>query len=363
MKNQYILLYIGLGFLFLSCSKSSDTTDDSVNPTTVATLYFPPIGSDTWETASLQTIGWNSNTEEPLYNFLEENDTKAFIILKDGKIVIERYFDDFTKDSPWYWASAGKTLTAFITGIASENGFLELDAKSSDYLGQGWTNAPQEKEELITVWHQLTMTSGLDETTWDCTMPDCLTYLADAGTRWSYHNAPYTLIQDVVANATQTSFENYFTNTLKNKIGMDGRWIPNADNNTYWSTARSMARFGLLNLNNGTWKNTVILGDTDFLTQMKNTSQDLNKSYGYLWWLNGKESAMVPSLQIVFNEELIPNAPDDLYAGLGKNDQKLYVVPSVNLVVVRMGEDTGETALGPSSFDNELWGYLNTLMN
>ena len=96
---------------------------------------------------------------------------------------------------------------------------------------------------------------------------------------------------------------------------------------------------------------------------MKNTSQDLNKSYGYLWWLNGKESAMVPQSQIVFDTELIPNAPDDLYAGLGKNDQKLYVVPSQNLVVVRMGEDTGGAALGPSGFDNELWGYLNEVID
>ena len=79
--------------------------------------------------------------------------------------------------------------------------------------------------------------------------------------------------------------------------------------------------------------------------------------------MNGKESAMVPQSQIVFDTELIPNAPDDLYAGLGKNDQKLYVVPSQNLVVVRMGEDTGGAALGPSGFDNELWGYLNEVID
>jgi hypothetical protein len=57
-----------------------------------------------------------------------------------------------------------------------------------------------------------------------------------------------------------------------------------------------------------------------------------------------------PGLTVEFQGELIPNAPVDLIAGLGKNDQKLYIVPSQNLVIVRMGDDAGESLLGPSSF-------------
>ncbi len=278
--------------------------------------------------------------------------------------MLEWYAEDFTKESPWYWASAGKTLTAFTTGIAREDGFLQLTDKTSAYLGDGWTSLSEEKEDLISVWNQLTMTTGLDDTRGDCKTPDCLVYIADAGTRWSYHNAPYTLIQDVIANATNTDFENYYNLKLRDRIGMTGLWLSsNGSNNVYWSNARSMARFGLLNLRDGVWEDTTILGDTDFLTGMKNTSQDLNKSYGYLWWLNGKESAMIPKSQIVFDSELIPNAPDDLYAGLGKNDQKLYIVPSQDIVIVRMGEETGIDTLGPSSFDDELWGYINNVID
>ncbi|MEL6975629.1 MAG: serine hydrolase, partial [Bacteroidota bacterium] len=59
----------------------------------------------------------------------------------------------------------------------------------------------------------------------------------------------------------------------------------------------------------------------------------------------------------------VPNAPADLYAGLGKNDQKLYIVPSSGLVVVRMGEDSGADLLGPSSFDNDLWGRLSAYIS
>lgn len=124
-----------------------------------------------------------------------------------------------------------------------------------------------------------------------------------------------------------------------------------------------MARFGLLNLNNGVWNDEIILGDLTFISEMQNTSQELNKSYGYLWWLNGKESFMAPSLQVVFNGSLTPNAPADMYSGLGKNDQKLYVVPSLGLVIVRMGENAGESLLGPSSFDNALWEKISNLID
>lgn len=123
-----------------------------------------------------------------------------------------------------------------------------------------------------------------------------------------------------------------------------------------------MARFGLLNLNNGNWENESILGDMNYLEAMKNSSQDLNKSYGHLWWLNGKENYRAPGSQEVFTGSLIPNAPADTYAGLGKNDQKLYIVPSKGLVVVRMGEAAGDELLGPSSFDKELWEQINSLV-
>lgn len=361
MGKRSMFLGILLGWFLLGCSE--DVGDDptlAMEPE-LEGLYFPPVGSDTWERTTVQELNWSPTAEQELYNLLSEKGTKAFIILKNGKIAVEWYADDFTANTPWYWASAGKTLTAFTTGIAAEEGHLSLSDRTSDHLGTGWTSLPEEKEDEITIWHQLTMTTGLDESTWDCKTPDCLTYVNDAGLRWSYHNAPYTLIQDVIASATMTPFETYFNEKLRQKIGMTGQWISDGRNNTYWSNARSMARFGLLNLYNGVWKDTPILGDIEYLADMKATSQNLNESYGYLWWLNGKASSMVPGAQQVFDTELIPNAPDDLYAGLGKNDQKLYVVPSQQLVVVRMGQDSGDTTLGPSSFDNELWRLISLL--
>ncbi len=81
--------------------------------------YFPPLSSSaTWDTISPASLGWCANEIDTLYNFLQQEDTKGFIVLKDGKIVLEKYFGTFTKDSLWYWASAGKTITSFLVGKA-----------------------------------------------------------------------------------------------------------------------------------------------------------------------------------------------------------------------------------------------------
>ena len=86
-------------------------------------------------------------------------------------------------------------------------------------------------------------------------------------------------------------------NFIEAYTGMSGAWIPSG---VYFSKTRDMARFGLLTLNKGIWQSDTVLRDTAYFRAMTNTSQSFNLSYGYLWWLNGKASAMVPGLQTVF---------------------------------------------------------------
>ena len=94
---------------------------------------------------------------------------------------------------------------------------------------------------------------------------------------------------------------------------------------------------------------------------MVNTSQNLNLSYGYLTWLNGKASAMVPGLQTVVNQFLTPSAPADMFAAMGKNGQIINVVPGKGLVVVRMG-DAPNTASVPLTFHANMWKGLNKVI-
>lgn len=358
--NRITLIILALS-LSLSCKKETKSID---NPSPTSTLYFPPVNGNTWERISPASLNWNETELNNLYSYLQQKNTKAIIILKNGKIVVEKYFDSFTADSNWYWASAGKTMTAFLIGIAQQEGVLNINNKTSQYLGTGWTALPLAKENLITIKHQLTMTTGLDDdiSDRDCTLPSCLTYKADAGTRWAYHNAPYTLLEKVLVNATSTTYNNYFQQKVRNPIGMNGAWLPVGYNNVLYTTPRSMARFGLLLLNKGVWDGTPILNDSNYLNSQASTSQNLNLSYGYLTWLNGKASHMRPAFQNVFTGPLIPNAPADTYAALGKNDQKIYVVPSQKLVIIRMGESAENVQLAVSSFDNELWGKLNLII-
>jgi CubicO group peptidase (beta-lactamase class C family) len=324
-----------------------------------AQYYFPPtaLADTNWARVSPSALGWCESEIDSVLQFLDEKNTKAFIVLKDGKIAIEKYYGTFVRDSFWYWASAGKTLTAFLVGVAHQENILDIHDKTSDYLGTGWTVAPQPKEDLITIKHQLSMTTGLDYTAIDdnCIIDTCLKYKSDAGTEWYYYNAPYRLLQDVVAAASGVTFNQYTNSKMRSRTGLFGQWI----NYVFYSRARDMARFGLLMLNKGIWNNDTILKDAFYYNEMINTSQQMNLAYGYLWWLNGKASFKLPGLTATFSGELFPDAPDDMFSALGKNDQKIYVVPSMDLVIVRMGNSAGSPAAAASSFDNELWIKLN----
>jgi CubicO group peptidase (beta-lactamase class C family) len=326
-------------------------------------LYFPPLTGTSWDTIAPSTLGWCQPQIDSLYNFLEQTNSKSFIVLKDGKIVLEKYFGTHSRDSLWYWASAGKTLTAFTVGIAQQEGFLNINDTSSTYLSAGWTVCPPIKEEKITIRNQLTMTSGLNDGVPDhyCTLDTCLQYLADAGNRWAYHNGPYTLLDGVISIATSQSLYSYFNAKIRSRIGMNGTFFQVGYNNVYFSNSRSMARFGLLMLNEGNWNGTQIMTDTAYFNQMINTSQNLNLSYGYLWWLNGKSSFMVPTLQNVFQGQLFTDAPVDMYAALGKDGQLINVVPSQNLVLIRMGEAPGTSSDVTITYNNDIWKKMNDL--
>lgn len=328
-------------------------------------LYFPPIGSNTWETTDPATLGWCPEKIDSMLAFLEETDSKAFLILKDGKIVLEHYFGTFTQDSVWYWASAGKTITSLLTGIAQEDGDLDINQPSSTYMGTGWSSLTAPQEAAITVRHHLTMTTGLDDNAAggpDCTLPACLQYEAAPGTRWAYHNAPYTLLDSIIRSATGATLNAYTTQKLKNKTGMTGLWVKSGYNNVYVSNARSMARYGILIQNRAVWNGQTVLGDTAYFNQMTNTSQNINLSYGYLWWLGGKSSFMLPQSQIVIPGSAVPDAPNDMIAALGKNGQILNVVPSQGLVLVRMGNQPDNMSFYVSNvYNNQIWEHMNDL--
>ncbi len=365
--KPFIILFVLLGLLTACTNDDSNSSPEDPN----ASLYFPPITGTTWETTTPESLNWDTQKLDELHTFLEQNETRAFIVLVNGKIVTEQYWNNdllgqpFDATKQWYWASASKSLTGMVVGIAQEDGLLDINDKTSDYLGNGWTSLPQAKEDLITIENQLTFTTGIDYnvTNLDCTDPSCLNYLTDAGTEWYYHNATYTLVKDLLEVASNSSLNNYTENTIENPTGMSGTWLPLAGGygSTYFSNARSVARFGLLTLNKGTWDQTVVLGDQNYYDQMINTSQSINESYGYLWWLNGKNTTRFPGSTITVPSSITPSAPADMFSALGRDGQFIDVIPSLNMVLIRMGDEPSGS-LVPVTFHDELWQRFNEVL-
>ena len=325
-----------------------------------AQSYFPPLIGNNWDT---ENAGYDPTALQELNTFLDTTGTKAFILLENGRIAHEQYFDSFTQDSLWYWASAGKTMTSFLIGLAEADGLISRGQNSKAYLGPNWSSCGSGYEDTTTVLKHLTMTTGPDHSgDLDCTNPSCLT-CSGSPDPWFYHNAPYTLLTHMLDSVTPNGLAQYIIGKLSLTTGVIGSYVPLNDLRVFVSTARSMARFGLLVLNEGTWNGNVIMasGSGSYYDAMINTSQSANLSYGYLWWLNGKSSYMLPGTAFTFNGPLIPNAPADLFAGPGKNDQKLYVIPGQDRVIIRLGNDGGQGLLAANSYDNQLWTMINAL--
>ena len=356
MRNITCILLLLLSIV--SCSKN----DNEIQQTPTESMYYPSTTSASWETKSLSSLGWNQNAVQPLKDYLNQKGTKSFMILVNGRIVMEEYFNGHTATATWEWNSAGKTLVASTVGIAQQENLLNINNKVSDYLGTEWTSMPLNKENLITVKHLLTMTAGNDDTK-QYVIKSNLTYIADAGTRWAYSNI-FQKLTDVVNKASNKPFETYFNEKLKSKIGMEGFWNFGTIFTIYHSNTKSMARFGLLALNKGKWNNEQIINESYF-NESVSTSQSINPSYGYLWWLNGKTSFMIPNEQNVYQGFLVPNAPADMYAAMGAKDQRIYVIPSKKMAVIRMGDasDPVNPNFAVSGFDNELWGKINAVIN
>jgi len=84
MKNPLVLLYLVIGLSFINCSGDSDSEMEPEESPVLLEAYFPPTNSNDWETISLEDLEWDETAITPLLNYLEEKDTKSFLVIKDG---------------------------------------------------------------------------------------------------------------------------------------------------------------------------------------------------------------------------------------------------------------------------------------
>ncbi len=95
---------------------------------------------------------------------------------------------------------------------------------------------------------------------------------------------------------------------------------------------------------------------------MLQQTQDFNLAYGYLWWLNGSANYQLPQSQITWPGAAIPAALDEMVAAIGKNGQLLNIVPSQNLILLRLGEIPSESSYVPNLFNSQIWEKLQPVL-
>jgi CubicO group peptidase (beta-lactamase class C family) len=329
--------------------------------------YFPPAGEAEWLTVDPAEAGFDRALLQAALDFAGDNRSSGVVVLYDGKILAESYWPVPAREGSGYpnmvaaktddgraiedVASAQKNIVSFLVGVAEGRGLLDLSAPVSAYLGEGWSKATAEQESAIQVEHLLTMTSGL--------LPD-LTFEAAAGDKWRYNTNAYSRLLPVLEAATGLEIGAMTASWLTDPTGMtESSWEPrpwvtggqDANSVGFGTTARDLARFGLLMSRGGVWNGVDLLGNPDYTAAAIRPSQSLNPSYGYLWWLNGQSRSVRPDGTDAPGS-LIPSAPDDLYAAQGALGRKCYVVPGLKLVVTRLGD-----APGPD-FNDEFWRLL-----
>lgn len=359
MKRANNLSAIAAVFIcgFATCSHASESD-----------LYFPPSGAQ-WETVAPSRAGFDAEKLNAALAYAGRNKSSGVVVLWKGRLLAEKYWPmtrangaslrylggvrgrDAQGRAIEDVASVQKSVAATLVGMAKERGLIDIEKPVSDYLGKGWSEPKPGQEAKITIRHLLTMTSGLN---------DKLQFIAPPGRRWQYNSTAYSRSRDCVAKAAEKPANAVTKEWLTGRIGMnDSSWKqrpgaardPQQNQLGFATSARDLARFGLLILAEGKWNDNVVIADKEYLNDMLTPSQKLNPAYGYLWWLNGQKFALRGRRRVP--GPTIPNAPKDLVAANGALGRKCWIVPSLDLVVTRLGDQPTDRG-----FDNQFWKLM-----
>ncbi|KGN37175.1 serine hydrolase domain-containing protein [Knoellia subterranea] len=269
--------------------------------------------------------------------------TRAVVVVQDGQIVGERYADGFTQDTPQLGWSMTKSVTNLLTGRLVQAGAVSL---TDDHLRPEWTDG----RSAITVDQLLRMTSGLE---WDETYSlgtpitqmlygerDMAGYVASQksahapGSYQQYSSGSTTLLCAVLGSRVKAS-TNLVPAQVLAPLGLssavletDG--VGNPVCSSYlWATPREWAALGQFALQDGVWGGQRLLpeGWMKDSTTTKAVAQTEEKGYASGWWSNTDADGSLVE----------PTLTPDTYSMQGHDGQRVYVVPSKRLVVVRLG--------------------------
>lgn len=287
-------------------------------------------------------------------------DTRALLLVHRGRLVFERYAEGFDHESRFQSWSMAKSVTNAFVGLVVGDGLLELDAPAPV---EAWSNEGDPRRE-ITLRHLLQMRSGLanddgfgqeDMTTSfvsrllfgeGAAAPAAYATHVDlvhpVGDTWAYSTGTSTLLADLAGRAVGDGRRDtlaFLDERLFARLGMDSAQPEFAASGEFFggaffhANARDWARFGYLYLRDGVWDGERVLpaGWVDF-TRTRSPAAN-NGVHGAHFWVN---RAPGPD-----QWEQLPGAPPTVFSAEGAMFQMIAIVPTMDLVAVRLGESQG----------------------
>ena len=295
--------------------------------------YWP---TDTWKTSSLESVGIDPEKFAKNVQHIEEDYPYiySFLVIKNGYLVYEDYYKEGSVDRIAECRSVAKSFTSALIGIAIEKKYIKsIDQKIISFFPSYFTGKMDPRIKDITIKHLLTMSAGFQWEDWGNThwekysTPDWLKLtiqlpLYDPGKYFKYNTTLSHILSIILSKTTNSSTfdfanENIFKPIGIKKVGWEKD--PNGYNIGGFGlslTARDLAKFGFLYLNNGYWGKDVIVPKS-WVKESTKKHMDVFGflGYGYQWWTEDVDN-------------------HSSYKAWGRGGQFIVVVPEFDLVIV-----------------------------
>ena len=301
-----------------------------------------PYGDNGLQDSIFENVDYealNNALEKSILNY-ETEKTRTILVVYKNHIIAEKYLDGFSKDTPILGWSMTKSIRATLYGILEYQDKIDLNEAAPII---DWK---KDERKNITLNHLLRMQSGLAWNEDYSSISDVTKMLfldsdmtagqakkeaiADPTEVWNYSSGTSNLLSGILREQFNTHQEyiDFPYHALIDKIGMHSMLIEtdmkgNFVGSSYaWANTRDWAKFGLLYLNKGNW-NGEQLFDSDWVDYVSRPTQHSNGTYGGHFWLNANGK--------------YPAAPKDMFSANGYQGQRVFIIPSKDMVIVRTG--------------------------
>ncbi|MFX0078828.1 MAG: serine hydrolase domain-containing protein [Candidatus Hermodarchaeota archaeon] len=323
-RKNWILILIPL--LLASMILPITSAQFSINSTRD---YWPTMG---WRVSAPETQGLSSSGLEAFWNQLNsKSNVGGIVLIRNGYIVFEEYYPGVGSDYVWDLASATKSITAAVLGVALADGYLtSVNESVLDIFPERTIANPDPRKDAMTIHHLLTMSSGFESDAGLMGLsPDWLQYLLDLpmvrepGTFWRYDGGCSHFISTIVTRTTGLSMAGLAQVRLFGPMGITNyRWDADPQGNTIGfgnlaMTLRDLAKIGYLYLNNGTW-GPFQLVTADWVAECTTPHFQFlsGTGYGYQWWIDSEISG---------------------YSMRGAGGKRAFVLPELDMVIALGG--------------------------